>query len=514
VLLFRSPATVVCVTLGVFSLGVGSVGCSTPNALRPPRLDWPHKGVDDYAGGVKVGKVAIIAPAATKESEAKALRAALVSHLEESFPQSDPKLAPAKVDLVYRAQHSVHRTYLLDMIAIGYLGLFPLTPQWGHTNATIALNVEVPPQLRLGKGRFALYHYSTRRYHNTYFSWYTSDAVERAYERVHREVFEGTVGRLGATLGGQPSRLAPVFDFDHLPVRKGMRFDFDAKGELVKQRLLDPFRWRVIHNESLYDQGTAKTAPGFWHTYFSALSGIEGGYFQGWARVSSEARNTKTGERFTIASGKATSKGYKFNLFNPPTVSRFFIYPTVGFFSLDIDIEDMAGDIPLGQVAGAKDMPAVGSDPNTGEPIDLGAANVYSLRLRSGHIGQRAGGTMVYGTPNAQLFFTFEGGVNLLEWRYTEATLGGYNESKHHAAVFASFAARLLVGLAYRPWHVAGRCEFNVEAYRSFDFPRPLPFDAPPTYNNVLQTYERRPIAVESASAQTLNAYCGVSFAY
>ena len=79
---------------------------------------------------------------------------------------------------------------------------------------------------------------------------------------------------------------------------------------------------------------------------------------------------------------------------------------------------------------------------------------------------------------------------------------------------FASFAARLLVGIAYRPLHVAARCEVNFEAYRSFDFPEPLPFEAPPSYNADLQTYERVPIKVEAASAQTLNGYCGVSFAY
>lgn len=192
----------------------------------------------------------------------------------------------------------------------------------------------------------------------------------------------------------------------------------------------------------------------------------------------------------------------------------FFIFPTAGFFSLDIDIADMAGDIPLGSVSGAQDIPAIGTDPKTGARIDLGAPNIYSLRLRSGYIGQRVGASFVYGNAAFQFFLTGQVGVNLLEWRYTDVRLGSYKETGHSAKFLHSFAGRGIGGIVYRPWHVMLRCELNGELYREFDYPSPIPFEGKVRFNAQKQAYERPEIKVEAATAYTLNFYCGAGLHY
>jgi hypothetical protein len=297
-------------------------------------------------------------------------------------------------------------------------------------------------------------------------------------------------------------------------------YDFDEKGELIVIRA--DRGWQLITDDVFYDlpdEGRIAVEEGssaprsWWRTYLRALSGLEIGYFGGSAWVSSEAVDA-LGDRFTIASGNAKSEGWKLTLFNPPTSSEVFIYPTMGFFSLDIDIADVAGDIPLGHVSGATDIPAVGSDPESGAPIDLGAPNIYSLRLRSGYIGQRLGGTLVWGTKHTQLFLTGEGGFNLFEWRYTNVELGNYRESGHSAIFFHSFAGRGLVGLVHRPWHVGARCEVNIEFFREFGFPRPMPFEGRVEWDPDRQTYVRREIKVDAAMVHTVNAFCGLSLVY
>ncbi|MCB9558061.1 MAG: hypothetical protein H6707_18245 [Deltaproteobacteria bacterium] len=257
---------------------------------------------------------------------------------------------------------------------------------------------------------------------------------------------------------------------------------------------------------------SAKRSAPLWLRYLAGLSGLEIGGFSGQAKVSSQAIDAG-GTAFTIASGQATSRGFKVRFFRPPTGSGWFFYPTLGFFWLDIDIADVAGDIPLGEVSGAKDIPALGSDPKTLAPIDLGAPNIYQLKLRSAYFGQRLGGSLVWG-KRVRGYFSGELGLNLVEWRYIDARLGNFADSAHRPAFFGSFAGRVMFGMVIPSARLGVRCEVNTEYYREFAYPTPLPFEGRVTYNAALQSYERKEIKVEAVSAQTTNGFCGVSFVY
>ena len=490
-------------------------GCVGPQALGRANsaLDAPHGAGKAPPGAFQLGKLTLIAPEGTAEAAAKALRSRLAATIEAAAPQAAGK-APITLDATYRIGHTTYRTYYLDAVALVYLGLFPLTPSWGSAGVVLSLQGTRDAKTGAALPKPAVLC-SRQRYHNLFFSWYQTGALNRAYERAHEGLLAALPSQLAPELHAEPdfgSALAWDTGRHCAFYPSDKRFEFDKGGSLKRVELLRPWQFRIIRDETVYQNDNKPTKTGFWHDYLSALSGVELGYFRGLAEVSSQAQSDSG--PFTIASGRATTEGYKINFFSPPTASGFFIYPTAGFFSLNISIADFAGDIPLGRVPGAQDLGAVATNPKDGSPIALGAPNVYQLRLRSGYLGQRLGGTLVYGNPRTQLFLTAEGGVNLLEWRYTAVTLGPYEESKHHLAVAGSVAGRLLVGATFRPWHLALRCELNYEGYREFDYPRPLPFEAPVRYNAQTQAYERPPIHVGAASAHTFNAYCGASLAY
>lgn len=516
--------------LGPFSAGLLALvvaACASPAPLRVPDFPEPRAERDRYPGGIRVGKVSLITQQPVQVDDAKRFRDALVRQIEGSYPRRDSKLPSIEADLLYRASLSSHRTYILDYFALATLGLWPFTPQWGYTQATAQLWLRTPPDLGAQPDSLGLILTTSQPYSTALYSWFRSGPAQRAFDRTHLDLSRYLNGRIDYWWShrqeGQRWSLPPdLLRFHHLrPFGNEVCYDFDQQGELVGIR--GHRGWRLITDEAVYDlpdegqlgqeDQTGAAPRSWWRSYLRALSGLEVGYFGGTASVSSVAVDD-LGERFTIASGNASSEGWKLTLFNPPTKSEVFIYPTLGFFSLDIDIADMEGDIPLGRVPNATDIPAVGSDPLTGAPIDLGAPNVYSLRLRSGYIGQRLGGTLVWGTKRTQLFLSGEGGLNLLEWRYTDVELGSYQESGHSARFFHSFAGRGLVGLVYRPWHVGARCEVNIELYREFSFPRAMPFEGRVQWDPSLQTYVRKEIKVDAAKVQTINGFCGLSLVY
>lgn len=272
----------------------------------------------------------------------------------------------------------------------------------------------------------------------------------------------------------------------------------------------DPDRWRVI---------TAANAPrrerpqSFLARYFSALGGVDAGYLMGRAWVSSSATDS-FGQRYTVASGEARTRGFRVDLYTIPEQSSWFLYPTIGFLSQDIDIKDFRENVPLSAVAGAREIPGVGSNPETGAPVDLGDPNVYQLFLRSAYIGQRLSATLVMGTPRVQLFGVFEGGFNIIEFRHARVRLGNYETEGWSFPWFFSGQLRAIAGVAIRPWHVALRCEAHYEAYRSYAFPEPLEFMGRLEYNAEKQKHERRRTWVESASVGVANLFFSANIFY
>lgn len=413
-----------------------------------------------------------------------------------------------------------YRTGIVDVLAAHpFVGLGLFTPEWGK--GTVELQVRLRGGVEPQELRITVH----MPYRSWLYSWYRTKPEEQALILAQYVAFSrgrNALTREPSTDSAQPKQRGALSE----PLRvllpesswrgKGWRTERLREGRWVIEENLyfsNVNDLRLITSQTRFDDesdGDGKRSTPYWRNYLSVLRGVEGGYFWGGAWVRSRATD-KNGTAYTIASGKASSRGYKINFYLPPNESGFFIYPTLGFFSLDINIADIAGDIPLNDVEGAKDIPAIGTDPKTGTPIDLGAPNVYRIRFRSGYFGQRAGGNLVFGNRRLRIFMGLEGGINLIEARYAEVILGNYQESALRAAAVQSFSGRGTIGVSYQPWHVSLRCEGNWEFYREYAFPRAIPFEGQVEFNEQLQTYERKEVKIDAAGAHTANFFCGGS---
>ncbi len=402
------------------------VRAKTSASPPPPRQDDHNNEassftVAPFAGGVRVGRVVIETEGHATEKEAKRFRDALVKQLETRFPQTDKTVEPTRVDIHYRTTF-VYRFDILTFYTIATLGLFPLGIQEGDTRTSATLVIH-PPKNPQSDERLNAFGY--RPFVIVLYPWFRSAPIDEAFAKTHRRTIKDIERRLrfwAKRRKTRPLRTANVrrargpSPFNRQPQKGHIVFDFDDKGAV--QTKMDTRSFRIIGDDQVYavaKKATTTAGPSFWRRYLGALSGLEGGAFFGTAWVHSTAKDPQTQENFTIASGKARSRGWKIDFYTPPTETGPFIFPTLGFFSLDIDIADVAGDIPLGAVPGAHDIAAVGSNPVTGKVIDLGAPNRYALRLRSGYLGQRVGSNLVYGNAKFQFFATGQVGLNIFE---------------------------------------------------------------------------------------------------
>lgn len=465
------------------------------------------------SGGIKLKALTIESAGKINTKEAQAFYENIKSTLDEAFPRTNTNRKAIELSIHYIVDFK-RGANVTDVISVFSFGLFPLGVHGEYTLAKLHFDL-FDPNRKIDSQQEI---YRTREFSVVLFPFYRTKPIEDSFHQLHKQSFAQLIDRIRywSTDYRRPKRnnLNRIQYTTHDP-RKG-RISYYFDDEKLIGIDADTKTFHVIGDDTLYQIAAQKkpSFPSLWSNYFSALSGLEVGYFGGMAQVRSEAFNPNTQEKYTIASGKARSKGYKISFYTPPQHSGFFLYPTLGFFSLDIDIEDMAGDVHLASVEGAKDIEAIGRDPQTGEEIDLGASNIYSLKLRSGYMGQRIGGNFVFGNADTQFFFTAQFGINLVEYRYTHVRLGIYHESDYEFKFAHSFSENFVLGFVYRPWHLMARCEANVEFYRDFGFPRAIPFEGPEEYDPKTQSYQRPEVKVESANALLINGFCGIGVFY
>jgi hypothetical protein len=519
-----------------------TAACPTPrfiprHPLVTPKVQTPR------GGGLRVKQVTISCRrrgdyrgrGCGKSPELIALASHLGSGVERALPARDPASAPVEAEVDIEAVHSSRQTVFFDALNVLSAGHFPLVPQWGEATLLARIRLSrlsltpasapasmpaattaLPEDSLLGVLRIEV----KVPYKAHWYSWYRADEPGRAFAAGWKVLAEQMVVRLAAALrdglgpAGPPVRpwTEPYPDaggndeLGGVTTRSAGAGPPSESSTIVLERSSE---WRLLTRPA--KQKT--TARGLLHKYLSAFSGLEAGYFLGKAWVQSEARDS-FGASYTVASGEASSRGYRIGFYTIPEKSDWFIFPTLGFFSLDIDIHDFRENIPLVTVPGATAIPGRGSDPETGAPIDLGDPNIYRLELRSAYLGQRLSGTLVYGTPSVQIFGTLEGGLNIFEVRHTRVYLGNWTNAGYSAAWVRSGALRGIVGLAIRPWHIALRCEANYEAYFTFSFPEEIEFMGRVEHNPTTNHYERRRTYVRAASSGTANVFFSANLYY
>lgn len=504
--------------------------CVTPRFIpkRAEPISAPRQALPADTPGVKIKQLSISCRShgdsrnhpCGPQRRLLELASRVGSGVEDAFPTKDRAAVEASIEI--EAVWSAQQTFVFDVLWAVSGGLFPLVPRWGNAELSARI-VLTTPSLKKPPGEpvevedrpFGAIKVNVKVPYNTFwYSWYRGDAAGRAFDDGWRVLARTMIARLGANLSVPAKAQAGTWTE---PLEGGGPDD-EVRGETVR-----PNDIAVEESNVVVDRGedwhllTAKTkrkttAKSLFHKYLSVFSGLEAGYFVGKAWVQSDVIDD-LGRSYTIAAGEASSRGYRIGFYTIPEKSDWFLFPTLGFYSLDIDIHDFREKVPVSSKPGMVGIPAVGSDPTTGAPVDLGDPNVYRLEMRSIYLGQRLSGTLVYGTPKVQVFGTLEGGVNLFEVRYTRAYLGSYNKHSWSAAFARSAAVRGIVGVAVRPWHVAFRVEANYEAYFKFALPEGMDFNS--RVEKDADGIDHRPvITVKDTASGTMNVFFGANLYY
>lgn len=273
-----------------------------------------------------------------------------------------------------------------------------------------------------------------------------------------------------------------------------------ASLELAQSVAIEP-RDLVLENEGfdLIRYPVRRGDDGLLSRYLGALGGIELARYQGSANVESRTK-TESNASELVGSGGATATGYRIAAFRPPDRTGFFFPPALGLLWEDITIASFREDVRVVSRAGRTDIPAVASDPATGQALDINEPISYALRMRSAYLGQGVGLNLVFGDEDVQLFFTAAFTANILELRYIDVQIWKNHVEGLQVEAFKSGSFRGQFGIAIQPWHLALRFSGSAERYFEFAFPQPVEFPAAARYVPEKDIFERERAFATSAS--------------
>ena len=233
-----------------------------------------------------------------------------------------------------------------------------------------------------------------------------------------------------------------------------------------------------------------------------ALGGIEVSLLRGGAEVASAVRSEQ-GSELTVASGRARQSGYRISTYSSPGSTGFRLTPNAGFLDQRIDISDFREDLPISGAGSGTDVGVTCATADTGELIDCNEPNTYSLRMRSGFIGARAGLDIVGGRIGYEWFLSADVILNVIEYRYLNARIGRYRAIGGGFAGLQSGGVGVGFGVRIPQIHAATRVAFEYMGYRDFDYAEALEFKGPVVFNEDKNVYERPRVFVGGASLTT-----------
>lgn len=288
---------------------------------------------------------------------------------------------------------------------------------------------------------------------------------------------------------------------------KTLRTEFDRGLKSIEELEIKPNRTFVPETGFRVIQSPPPYIPrdSVWSQYLGALGGLELARREGFASVTSRARNS-SGRVETLGTGDAASEGIRVALYNPPAQTGYFFPPSFGFLSQKITISGFEENIPEVSLPGSNDIPGVISDPNTGGTSDIILDPIgYNLDLKSLYLGQGIGLDLVIGQENVRFFLTGQASLNLLEARHVDIQIYTTRKEGYSFAFAQSVNASGQLGIYFPKLHFALRLLGEFEFYRDFDFPEPVDFLGAARFNSEKLIFERERIFVEGASLVQVN---------
>jgi hypothetical protein len=210
----------------------------------------------------------------------------------------------------------------------------------------------------------------------------------------------------------------------------------------------------------------------------------------------------ETGAREVVASGSTTNYGFAIALKGPPRKTGITFGPNIGFLHQNLTLADFRADVPWATSSDpdVTDLDVTCQDPSTAVPIECGAPNLYSVRLRSGYLGASVGYRFLWRLGRLDLFWTLDLVGNLLSLRYARIRIGESDEERTRLLPFSSGGGRSSVGLYLRPLHAAVVFEGRADVFRPFRFKSAAEFQGPVRYDPSENIWYRPRIFVDRAN--------------
>lgn len=427
---------------------------------------------------------------------------------DEDAPESDDEpILHLRVKLTPKVTE--RRTWLFDALAFypGAVLFQPITPQWGEARA----NLEVVTTDTNGAEVFSTTVHVSAPYDMFFYSWLRTRPVEAALRRA----YDGALHEAALAFVANRERINTA---SHLAPREqppgGQEI---AMSDQAPEPSVAPDRTVRLDPVGMFyalqwpSERASSRSPLV--SYLQALGGVRFSLLQGTADVSSSTQD-ENGASQEVASGHASSSGYRLSFYSAPDRSGYFVYPTVDWMFQRIDIADFRADLPVVDVPGAEEISAVFTDPETGTAIDITEPNVYTLKLRSIAVGQRAGWDLVIASPWIRMFLTAEGGLNILERRQSDVRLGLHREVGSEWVWLGSGAATGRIGFTHPRYHVALTGTAEARYYPRFDYPNPVEFRGTAHYNRDKLVFERPRTWVNAAGLITTDLTFSLSYVF
>ncbi len=517
----------------ILSLGFG---CVSVDVTRPPPFPFPRYHRDDtfYKQTPLIIENFTVFDDDTplEEDESLALKFMFAQYIEKNSSYSPIlldegeklELSPEKIqdyqayriEVFLKIEHAHIRTYLLDALFFyPGIGVFqPITPFWGK----VWLDAYIIIRDREGKQIGTLTYNDNDEFSLFFYSWYRQNqAFRSSVRKLYSEIFQKISKDLDHQIQ-QKSFQQDIATLKQIGEEKNIHLKDVIplpSGDNNQTTLSIPPEAMEHYNP--FVQNNIEPNPGFLKNYLHYLSGVELSRFYARANVTSYAKDMY-GKNITIASGNEEGNGYRVYLAQPAKASGFFIYPLIGFVSEDISIQDFRSEIPEVDVGkSSENIPAIVFDPQTGMAVDPMDPNVYQLRLKTFSLGQKAGYDYVSRDRWSIAFASGYFGVNLIEDRFCEFTLGSQTESGWQWVFVKSFMFGASYGLVFPKIHFGFRLSFDIEKYPKFQYPTPLDFKGEVLFvgdeNNPDSFHAQRNLTwVEAVDLQTYNGQLSLYF--
>ncbi|MDH5560157.1 MAG: hypothetical protein OEY59_04800 [Deltaproteobacteria bacterium] len=289
--------------------------------------------------------------------------------------------------------------------------------------------------------------------------------------------------------------------------------------EKIKKKTATDISGKKLYRRKKITPPTQKIQERVTPIYVSPKSGINIGYDWGKASVFSYVVD-QDGTRRELANGMNSYEAYWLSYRAPYEISDsgfdYFFYPK--YISSRIIIRDFRKDIPMTQIAGTNNIPAIVTDFQSGQSFDIQEPNQYDIEMSSAGYMAEVSYMMEPFYSDAifgyfvQYNFMLSIGTSLVEYRDVKVSLEKVNYENQVFDGLKYYTINLSTGMLINSLFIG----FGVDYlnYPNLPIPNDMEFRDIPRFNSEKDAYERKRVFVDSVDFQVTHFSVVLNYAF